>query len=391
MEMYVNFFAAVIAVYCLITTLFNLRFLKGAQQFTEKEVLDEEALDEEALVSILIPARDESSSIEMCLQSLSGQTYRNLEILVLDDRSTDNTFDVVNSYGKIDSRVKVIKGSDLESGWIGKHWACNQLSGFASGDYLLFVDADTSLRPEAIRTAKILSSSQNNDLVTLMPYRSKTCVLEYFLVPFIDWIIVSWLPLKLSQKLKISFMSASFGQFMFFRRKAYLGCGGHEAVKDIPTDDMELGRRVKRTGFGWGLYAGVNLVETTSYSSTIETLLGISRSIFPALSHSFTTLILFSVCLMGLGFYPIYFIFTNLLLDYSHIGTDLGLAIVAFISILISWAMVCRSFSHGILSVPLYPLSIALMILAAFYSMVSYTFGFTAWKGRAVNVKKVRL
>ena len=384
--MYVIFFAAVIAVYCLITTLFNLRFLKGSQEFTEREVLDEEAL-----VSILIPARDESSSIEMCLQSLSSQTYTNLEILVLDDRSTDNTFDVVNSYGKIDSRVKVIKGSDLESGWIGKHWACHQLSGLASGDYLLFVDADTSLRPEAIRTAKILSSSQNNDLVTLMPYRSKTCVLEYFLFPFIDWIIVSWLPLKLSQKLKLSFMSASFGQFMFFRRKAYLGCGGHEAVKDIPTDDMELGRRVKRTGFGWGLYDGVNLVQTTSYSSSIETLLGISRSIFPALSHSFTTLILFSVCLMGLGFYPIYFIFTNLLLDYSHIGIDLGLAIAAFISILISWGMVCRSFSHSILSVPLYPLSIALMILAAFYSMVSYTVGFTAWKGRAVKVRKVRL
>ena len=79
--MYVIFFAAVIAVYCLITTLFNLRFLKGSQEFTEREVLDEEAL-----VSILIPARDESSSIEMCLQSLSGQTYTNLEILVLDDR-----------------------------------------------------------------------------------------------------------------------------------------------------------------------------------------------------------------------------------------------------------------------------------------------------------------
>jgi len=385
--MYVNLFAAAISVYCLVTTLFNLRFLRCSRKFRKEEA----DLDEQALISILIPARNESSSIEICLQSLTAQTYKNLEILVLDDHSSDNTFDVVDSYRKMDSRVSVIKGSDLQSGWIGKHWACHQLSGVASGDYLLFVDADTSLRPDAILIAKTLGSLQNNDLVTFMPYRSKTCVLEYFLFPFIDWIIVSWLPLKLSQKLKISFMSASFGQFMFFKRKAYIGCGGHEAIKDIPTDDMELGRRVKRTGFGWGLYDGVDLIETTSYSSSIETLLGISRSLFPVLSHSFTVLILFSVCLMGLGFYPIYYIFTNVLLTYSGLSTDLGLAIVAFSSVLISWGMICRSFSHGIVSVPLYPLSIAMMILTAFHSMASYSLGLTAWKGRTVKVKKVRL
>ena len=376
-----------VGAYCLLITFFNLRFLKDSEQLGKKQAV----LDDEALISILIPARNESMAIKMCLQSLTVQTYRNLEILVLDDRSSDDTFEVVDSYRKIDSRVKVVKGSDLEYGWIGKHWACHQLSCLATGDYLLFVDADTILKPEAIRAGRNLSIWKNNDLVTFIPRRSKTCALEYFLLPFIDWIIVSWLPLQLSQKLKISFMSASFGQFMFFRRKAYLVCGGHEAIKNIPTDDMELGRRVKSSGYRWGLYGGVDLIETTSYSSSIETLLGISRSIFPALNYSFTTLILFSVCLMGLVFYPIYFIFTHLLLDYSHFGTAAGLAIMAFSSIFISWVMICRSFSHDIFLVFLYPLSVALMIFAAFYSMFSYSVGFTAWKGRSVKVKKVRL
>ena len=94
-------------------------------------------------VSILIPARNEENRISECLESLISQCNNVIEIIVLDDRSVDSTSEIVMGFSELDSRVKLMAGEELPSGWIGKHWACHQLSRVARGKYLLFIDADT--------------------------------------------------------------------------------------------------------------------------------------------------------------------------------------------------------------------------------------------------------
>ena len=380
-----DFVALFSAAYCLVVALMNARYFRHQSEY---QVEGDHENNE--LVSVLIPARNESESISSCVESLIKQTYRHLEIVVLDDRSDDDTFDMVERYTQSDSRVKIISGDDLPEGWIGKHWACHQLSKTGQGAYLLFIDADTVLNPTAIHDAMLLLKVASNDLVTFLPYRSRSCLLGYVVFPFIDWIIISWLPLKIAQHIKLSFLSASFGQFMLFKKEVYFSSGGHRSIKDIPTDDIELGRRVKKKDFRWGLYDGTKLLKTESYSTNSDLVSGISRSVFPSLNHSLSTLLVFSILLIVLGFYPWAAVVLSSLDGESVFSVEGSIGIISLLMFVGSWLVVCRSLSHELWTVFLYPFSFGLMILIALHSMIMYSAGLTAWKGRTVQEKKIR-
>ena len=216
----------------------NLRNLKRLKIIPDQKEVD--------LVSILIPARNEYHNIRRCLDSLIKIDYSQLEILVLNDRSTDQTATLVEDYQTKDNRIKLLQGEELPSGWIGKHWACHQLSSIASGDLLLFVDADTVLGSQVIENAVAEVEKDKIDLLTLLPNRLRQSFVDKLIYPFIDWSILCFLPVKLAHVWKNPYLSFTFGQFMLFRKSAYLQIGGYEAIHNNILDDMELGRRIKR-------------------------------------------------------------------------------------------------------------------------------------------------
>ena len=113
--------------------------------FLKKLIVKKTRLNKDIIISVLIPARNEEDKISQCLESLISQTYVNLEIIVLDDNSNDETADIVSRFVEDDKRVKLIHGEELPLGWGGKNWACHQLYNSANGEYILFLDADTSL------------------------------------------------------------------------------------------------------------------------------------------------------------------------------------------------------------------------------------------------------
>ena len=119
----------------------NIRFIEYLID-PNKKWIDEPFNDS---VSVLVPARNEEDGISDCLRALSIQTYDPIEILILDDRSTDRTAEIIKSFADSDPRIKMISGSEPPEGWLGKHWACDQLFQEANGDLLLFMDADTIL------------------------------------------------------------------------------------------------------------------------------------------------------------------------------------------------------------------------------------------------------
>ena len=224
----------------------------------------------DALVSVLIPARNEEINIKRCLYSLIDQSYKNLEIIVLDDDSDDQTYDVVKNISKNYESIKLVKGEAKTIGWTGKNWACNQLSKYANGDFLLFVDADTKLQKNTI--AETVNEMNNNDidLISLFPNRITNTVIDKIISVTIGWFIFSCLPIIFSNKNPI--FSSAFGQFLLFRKGAYFSIGGHESIKDKILDDFELGRLITKKGYNLNVLDGTERISTFSYSTEKEAL-----------------------------------------------------------------------------------------------------------------------
>ena len=228
------YFVIIIALLSFLVTLSNLKFLDSLVGRRNKSNV------QNISISILVPARNEEENIAQCLRALIAQEYNPIEILILDDRSTDSTPEIIRNIAKSDDRIKILSGSELPNGWIGKNWACHQLSQEATGDFLLFIDADTILSEEVVLSAVTNSTNMNTDLLTVMPQRITNCIVEKLLFPFIDWASFCWIPMKRAHNSQNSHLSASFGQFMLFKREAYEEIGGHAAIRHIPIDDFKL-------------------------------------------------------------------------------------------------------------------------------------------------------
>ncbi|GAI00092.1 unnamed protein product [marine sediment metagenome] len=144
-----QYIITVILLFILANFLINNILFKDTSRFK----LPENILAQKPLISILIPARNEEENIKRCIISLLKQDYENIEILVLDDNSTDYTARIVLELSQKDPRVKLYSGGPLKKGWLGKSYACHQLSKYAKGDYLIFTDADTLHFPNSISSS----------------------------------------------------------------------------------------------------------------------------------------------------------------------------------------------------------------------------------------------
>src|SRR6185437_8843238 len=147
--------------------------------------------------SVLAPARNEERSIGRCIESLARQDYPNLEILVLDDQSEDATAAIVEELARRYPAVRLLRGQPLPANWHGKAYACAQLARAARGDWLLFVDADTTHAPETVSTALEVALEQQADLLTMMPRVLEESVGEALMLPLVPLTFGSFLPMGL--------------------------------------------------------------------------------------------------------------------------------------------------------------------------------------------------
>jgi chlorobactene glucosyltransferase len=229
----------------LLISFFNLLTLKRLGQFPTPAACPR--------VSLLVPARNEARNIETCARSLLSQDYPDFEVIVLDDESTDGTGEILARAAAQDARLRVIHGQPLPAGWLGKNWACKQLSQAADGDYLLFTDADTRHDPAMLREAIAAATASKADLLSGMPQQEVKTWSEQLLVPLLAWSFMAFIPIALAERVRAAFLSVSIGQFLLFRRSAYAAIRGHEAVRDKVVEDFELARRIKQAGLQWRL------------------------------------------------------------------------------------------------------------------------------------------
>ncbi|MFI5359306.1 MAG: glycosyltransferase [Halanaerobiales bacterium] len=237
--------ASVVLSYLLIVQFINFFSLRKLGHFP--------AVEDYPFVSILVPARNEERNIERCVRSLLQQDYPNYEILVLDDESEDRTWEILSNLARDNKKLHIFKGNPLPEDWIGKCWACHQLSQSARGEYLLFVDADTEHKPTMLRSIIDAAQFYQADLVTGFPHEEVGSFSELLTIPLINWGILSAIPMPLAFALPHPALSITVGQIMLFKRESYEQIGGHVAVKNHVCEDMALGRLIKAMGFRWRL------------------------------------------------------------------------------------------------------------------------------------------
>lgn len=369
-----------------VVAIWNFIYLKKPALIFE----DVHSVEKELSVTVLIPARNEEENIGRVLSSLREQTYINYDVIVLNDRSEDDTAMVVNQFLDTDLSIQLIEGVPTPVGWLGKHWACHQLSSNARGDYWLFMDADTVLDRDAIRAAIDEAMLEESDLLTMIPLRSANSFIERGLYGFIDWAIFAWLPLQVAHWSKRSYLSASYGQFMLFKNKSYLAIGGHEKIKDIAVDDFGLGRLIKKAGLYWTLKDGTHMVTALPYSGLWESVKGVSRSLAPALNYSFSLVALISIGLIVLFFVPVLYLYLGLT-EKDYFGYAFFVSLSSTLFLIGSYLVSCKKFSHSSLIIPFIHFTVIFMILIAFHSLLSNIFRFATWKNRNMVNRKIKL
>lgn len=232
-------------------------------------------------VSVLLPLRDEAHRVAPCLSALANQKCA--EILVLDDASSDGTAEVVRSVLGADPRLTLLTGSgEPPPGWLGKPWACERLGQAASGDVLIFVDADVVLAPDAVGQAAAMLADSGYDIICPYPRQLTDRPLGRLVQPLLQWSWLTTLPLDVAARSRRPSTAAGNGQFLVVRADTYRRAGGHAAVRADVLEDVALVRAVKSAGGSGGMADGTSLATCRMYNSDAELLTGYSKSLWSA-------------------------------------------------------------------------------------------------------------
>lgn len=272
-----------------INLLLNLLVFERLKPSTSEDVQRE--ADACPMVSILVPARNEADHIEECVRSLLGQRYEKLEVLVLDDQSTDETPSIVQQM--IDrlppaqaSRLQLLHGETLPDGWIGKSYACHQLTQVAQGEYLLFTDSDSVYTPQMV--CRVIEGMHDLGVQFLTAHPSYILhgIAESLAIPLLYFKVFTLLPLALVRRRPEPILAVANGPLLCFQRSVYEAIGGHKAVRTSIMEDNSLAREVKAAGYRMAYVDGQDLVSCYMYDSFAELWGGFSRTFFAFYNYS---------------------------------------------------------------------------------------------------------
>jgi chlorobactene glucosyltransferase len=231
------------------------------------------------LISVCVPARNEEKNIRRCVEALLSQNYPNFEVIVLDDRSSDATPEILRELATRDDRLKVIYGSDLPPGWAGKPHALYQAEKAARGEWLCFIDADTFLAHDALSSCYVKAIETSADLFTIMTFQITGTFWEKTILPLVMTALsVGFSPSKVNDPARKD--AVANGQFIMIRRKVYEAIGGHEKVKDQIVEDKAISEQVKWNGYRLIVADGMRVASTRMYTSLPEMWEGWTKNVY---------------------------------------------------------------------------------------------------------------
>ncbi len=247
--------------------------------------------DDLPLVSVLVPARNEEASIQACVRSLLALNYPRLEVIVLDDRSDDDTYEILCRLRDRDPRLRVLIGAELPADWYGKPWACWQMAQAAKGELLLLTDADCEFAPDALLLALGARRETRADVVSLVPDLHAEGFWERLIIPLQYYVIYAFLPTWLIRPTPYPWFAAANGAFLFLSKETYFAADGHRAVRRQLAEDVKFAQHVKRCGFSLWYGDGSRTYSVRMYHGLPEVWAGFAKNLFPAFSKNLPLLL----------------------------------------------------------------------------------------------------
>jgi cellulose synthase/poly-beta-1,6-N-acetylglucosamine synthase-like glycosyltransferase len=322
-------------------------------------------------VTVLIPMRNEAENVPEFISALSAQMgAKNLKFIVINDGSTDKTAELLTAVIGDDKRFSVIDSPAQRDGWLGKVSALQSGYEAASSDYLITLDADVRLEPNAIMRAITQLERLKLDFISPYPRQIALTFSEKLIQPLLHWSWMSTIVLRLAEKFPRRSTAVGNGQFFVVRKSALDAIGGFESVSAKILDDIELARSLISAGYRGVVTEGSGIASTRMYASFDEIRQGYGKSLWKAFGGPLGTLIAIAFIFIT-GIFPVLLIFNGYLTGWF---IYLYIAFSREISAIRSRSNPLYAFLH--------PLSSALLIYLIIYSWSKR--GTIQWKGRVV-------
>lgn len=353
--------------------LFSYINLKNKPIFRGSDSPDEEMIYPS--LSVIIPARNEEESIRQAVSRLLDQDYPNLEVIVVNDRSTDHTGFILEELKTQYPQLKIITITDVPLHWLGKNHAVYQGVKQAAGDWLLLTDADVMYSPGSLKKSVSYSIKNKLDHLTISP---DVTYKGFFFGGLISLFLFSCTSFYLSSK------SAGIGAFNLIKRTTYQEIGGYEAVAMQPVDDVSLGKIVVKKGFKQGYGFSKGLISVKLFDNLLAMMKGLEKNQFAALNYSVPTTLVVCLFILLIHVYPFAGVF---------LGPEWSRALCGG-SIIMVFAI--YNYSKRYLDVHLkqafiHPISALLLAWAILNSMVKIlSRGGLEWRGTVYSLEELR-
>jgi len=337
-------------------------------------------------VSIIVPARNESADIEAGLTRLLALDYDNYEVITVNDRSTDNTgtiMDHVASSPAAQNRLKVVHVKELPLRWLGKTHAMWSAAQEATGEWLLFTDADVMFRPVVLRRATAYAEAEPADHVVLFPKMIMKTPGEKMMLAFFQTLFVfGHRPWKVADPKTNDHMGV--GAFNMVRRKAYESVGTYERLRMEVLDDMKLGKVIKQAGFAQRNVFGEDLISIHWAKGALGIVNNLTKNFFAVLSFQWWRAVLSCVGLAFLNLVP--FVGTIFVHGWSRLPY-----LIALVSMFLIYAGMSRRSAIPPYYFVLHPVSTTLFSYTVLQSMLlTYRQGGVIWRGTLYPLEELK-
>jgi hypothetical protein len=337
-------------------------------------------------ISVLIPARNEERVLSQSLASLLPSRGLKLEILVLDDGSTDRTSEIVQAFAAQDPRVRLVSSVPLPAGWNGKQHACQVLAEQASAEVLCFLDADVRLAPEALASMMAFLERTGVDLVSGFPRQETKSSLEYLLLPLIHFVLLSYLPLAAMRALPAPGLAAGCGQFLMVRREAYRKAGGHAAIRTTMHDGILLPQLFRRQGFKTDIADLTHLATCRMYRNAAEVWRGLSKNATEGMAAP-ARIVPFTVLLFCGQVLPLLLTGALLLSPASFHAPSRALVLSALAASFLPRVISVWKYRQSLLSAFLHPVGVSVLLALQWLALMRKLAGQpVTWKERAYRM-----
>lgn len=352
----------------------HIRYLRDIEPLAAEELPD---------VTLVVAARNEAAAIGSSLESLLRQTGISLEVIVVNDRSDDDTGEIARGIARSDHRVSVIDVDQLPDGWLGKNHALQRGADRVQSPWLLFTDGDVMMSPGAVSRAVSHAERERLDMLAVAPeLRMPTPLANLFAGTFVLLFYQyarPWLARKRWSRRHIG-----VGAFNLIRTEVYRAVGGHSRIPLRPDDDMALGKIVKLAGFSQEALHGTGEVVVTWYASLREAVIGLEKNAFTGLKYSLLAVLAACLSLLAFGVTPWIAVFL----------TD-GSTRLLFIGCVLSSVIVYVDSTRSSGADPRYAAAFPVALLLFCYilarsALLAVIRGEVRWRGRGYPLEQLR-